>query len=66
MVLTLGFLLLIPTSLVAQESGPTVRWQSLAPADRGGRMPFLEGAEVFNDDLKVSGGDVYDGRCGGL
>ncbi len=60
MVLTLGFLLFTPGHILAQESGPTMGWQSIGPGIGEG-APFLEGAEVFNDDLKVSGGDVYAG-----
>ena len=60
MVLLLGFLLLTPANIFAQESGPTVRWQGMDPG-MGDSVPFLEGAEVFYDDLKVSGGDVYAG-----
>lgn len=64
MALILGFLLLAPASVLAQEGGPTVRWRSVNPSS-GETMPFpmpsLDGAQVFYDDLKVSGGDVYEG-----
>ena len=62
--LLLGLLLLAPTGVLAQAGGPTVRWPSL-PSNSGQAaplpMPFLEGAQVFYDDLKVSSGDVYEG-----